>query len=267
MGTLARITAQRATDAAVQLAFARLRDLERCLSDYLPDSELNRATAEAAHRPVQLSPDLQTVLAYAQRIAVESNGAFDVTAGPLIRLWRQARRDRRLPSPADLAAARALSGFRLVTLRGGLLSLPARGMQLDLGGIAKGYAAGEACRLLRSHGTARALVAIAGDVVAGEGKWRVAIEHAGRLVRTVTLSRQAVSTSGDAEQFVQIEGVRYSHIVDPRTGLGLTGAPSVSVIAPSGMEADALATAVSVGGEQILRAHPRARAIVTPARS
>lgn len=268
MGTLARIVAHRATDAAVQFAFARLRELDRCLSDYRPDSELNRVTAEAAQRPVALSPDLRAVLEYAQRVAQESAGAFDVTAGPVIRLWRQARQDRRLPSAEQIREAQTRSGYQRLALRDGRLSAAVSGMQLDLGGIAKGFAADQALLLLRAHGVARAMVALAGDIVAGEGKWRIALEHRGRRVETVTLSRRAVSSSGDSEQFVEIDGVRYSHIVDPRTGWALVASPAVSIVARSGMEADALATAVSVGGTallpRLLKSHPGARAVVTP---
>jgi len=263
MGTLARIVAEGATDAAVQLAFARLRELDRCLSDYQAESELNRAVREAAVRPVALSADLAAVLGYAQKIARESEGAFDVTAGPFVRLWREARRLRALPPAAALAAARARCGYRMVTLRGAALSVSVPDMQFDLGGLAKGYAASQALRVLRAHGARRAMVAVAGDIAVAGGGWRIPVEHFGRVVERLVLRDAAVSTSGDAEQYVEIEGVRYSHIVDPRTGMALERSPAVSVVAPEGMEADALATAISVGGRGVMRGHGRARAIVT----
>lgn len=265
MGTLARITAQRATDAAVQAAFARLRDLERCLSHYQPDSELNQAVRTAAQRPVPLSRDLYTVLAFAQRVAAESQGAFDVSAGAVFALWRRTRQNNTLPTPAQIAQAQAISGYRQVNLRDGTLSLASPGMAFDLGGIGKGYGASEALRVLKSHGVSHALVAIAGDVAAGGGTWRIRLEHFGRPVETVQLSNAAVSTSGDTEQFVEIDGRRYSHIVDPRTGLGLVAAPAVSVIAPTGLTADALSTAAVLAGAGILRGHAHTRAIVTAA--
>ena len=264
MGTLARITAHRATDAAVQAAFARLRDLDRCLSNYRPESELNRAAREAAQHPVRLSRDLATVLAFAQRIAVETQGAFDVSAGAVIALWRSHRQTKTLPTPTQIAEAQAVSGYQKVTLRDSTLSLATSGLAFDLGGIAKGYAATEALRVLKAHGAGQALVAIAGDIAAGGGQWRIAIQHFGRTVETVKLSNAAVSTSGDTEQFVEIDGARYSHIVDPRTGLGLVGAPAVSVIAPTGLEADALSTAAVLSGAGVLKGHGHTRAIVTP---
>ena len=266
MGTLARITARggsdRAADAAVQLAFARLRELDQRLSDYLPESELNRAVRQAVQRPVALSADLATVIAYAQRLAAESAGAFDITAAPLTHLWRQARRLGQLPVPEALAQARALCGYQKLTLADGALSLALPGMQLDLGGLAKGYAADQALRVLRGHGVSHALVALSGDIAVA-GRWTVALQHFGQTVERVRLHNQAVSTSGDTEQFVEIAGRRYSHILDPRTGFGLTGAPAVSVIARSGLEADALSTAVVIAGRRLLAAHPHTRAVVT----
>jgi thiamine biosynthesis lipoprotein len=242
---------------AAQAAFSRVRALDQALSDYREDSELMRLCQEAGKEPVRVSTDLFTVLARAQEASRWSQGAFDVTIGPLTRLWRRARRQRQLPSSQELHEARKLVGYEKVVLdpQRQTVHLTKAGMLLDLGGIAKGYAADAALAVLREHGIRSALVAAGGDIVVGEppphaAAWRIGIapldDPQRPPTRTLALVRAAVSTSGDAEQFVEIDGVRYSHILDPRTGLGLTGRRSVTVIAPDGTTSDSLATAVSV---------------------
>jgi thiamine biosynthesis lipoprotein len=252
MGTLVRIQLYAAEEAeaaaAFRLAFARIAELDAALSDYRPESELNRLCRAAAGRPVAIGPDLMTVLAASQRLAEESGGAFDVTIGPVTDLWRQ----HRVPDAAALRDATARTGYRKLHLDAahGTATLDEAGMQLDLGGIAKGYAADQALAVLRKLGLSSALVAMSGDLAIGAappGKagWTVA---AGIPARTLELANAAVSTSGDTEQHLDAGGVRYSHIVDPATGMGLTHAPVVTVIARRGIEADALATAVSILG-------------------
>ena len=193
----------------------------------------------------------------AQNLAVRSNGAFDVTAGPVIRLWRRARRQRALPEADRIAAALDLTGFRWLTLdaKQQTAQLAKPGMLLDVGGIAKGYAADEALKTLKRAGIERALVALGGDIAVsnpppGKKGWTIEIASlnlpGAPKPRALLLHNAAVSTSGDAEQFVEIGGIRYSHIIDPRTGKALTGRRSVTVVAPNGIDSDALATAVSV---------------------
>jgi thiamine biosynthesis lipoprotein len=248
-----------AAERAARAAFARVADLDRVMSDFKPDSELMRLCAKAGGAPVRISEELFFVLSRAQGVAGQSDGAFDVTVGPLSRLWRQARKTRRLPEPDDLARAKALVGYRNLVLdatnRTARLLKP--GMQLDLGGIGKGYAADEALAVLKKHGVTRALVAAGGDIAVGgpppgaEG-WSVGIaplEDANRKpTRHLLLHDAAVSTSGDFEQHLEIDGKRYSHIIDPRTGLGLTERLSVTVVAPKGVVADPLTKVVSVLG-------------------
>jgi thiamine biosynthesis lipoprotein len=184
-----------------------------------------------------------------------------VTIGPVVRLWRRARRLRQLPDATRLAQARALVGYRKVILDpdNRTVRLVLTGMQLDLGGIAKGYAADEAMAVLRSHGVTSALVAAAGDIVVsnappGKAAWTIGIaplEGADQPPdQYLELENSAVSTSGDAEQFVEIDGTRYSHIIDPKTGVGLTGHSHVTVVAGDGITADSMATAVSVLGPE-----------------
>jgi thiamine biosynthesis lipoprotein len=191
---------------------------------------------------------------------VRTGGAFDVTVGPLSRLWRRARVTGEPPDPAAVAAAKALVGYQHVELPSpGTARLTMAGMLLDLGGIAKGYAADQALAALRVHGASRALVAIGGDVAVGDappGKdgWIVAVAPlgpaAGGDVAPLTLRHSAVSTSGDAEQHFERNGTRYSHILTPRTGHSLDGRRGVTVVASDGLTADGLATAVSVLGRE-----------------
>jgi thiamine biosynthesis lipoprotein len=247
MGTVFRITlfADDGRDA-LRAAFDRVAELDNELSDYKPDSELMRLCRNGYGRAVQVSNDLFRVLKTALQLSVDSDGAFDVTLGPVIRLWRL----KKVPDQAQLAEARKLVGYRNVVLADGTVELKLSGMQLDLGAIAKGFAAEEALKVLRARGISRALVAASGDLAIGDpppGKnaWTVALEPLNDR-RVMELSNTCVGTSGDAEQFTEAGGVRYSHIVDPRTGMGLTKRIGVSVISTDGMLADALGTAVSL---------------------
>ncbi len=247
---------------AAAAVFARIDTLNRRLSDYLAESELNRLSATAGTgRDVPVSDDLWTVLAAAQRLAEATDGAFDVTVGPLTRLWRHAARRSELPPAEELEKARRAVGYRHVRLDpdARTVRLVQPGMRLDLGGIAKGYAADEALAVLRTFGITQALVDAGGDVALGEPPpaapgWRVAVsavDENGEVVQEARLlARSAVATSGDTYRFVEVDGVRYSHLLDPRTGLGLTDRSLVTVVAPTGMQADALASAVGVLGPE-----------------
>ena len=240
-------------------AFARIASLNATMSDYDKASELMRLCAKAGGPPVPVSAELFFVLSRAQEVSRQSGGAFDVTVGPVVKLWRKARKQRKLPDADKLAEARALVGWRNVRLDADqrTVQLLKAGMQLDLGGIAKGYAADEALAVLKKHGLERALVAAGGDIAVAAPPpdadgWKIAIatlpgeKDPGRLI----LHHAAVSTSGDAEQFVEIDGKRYSHIVDPRTGLGLVGRMSATVVARRGIDSDSLTKVVAVLGAE-----------------
>jgi thiamine biosynthesis lipoprotein len=261
MGTTFRIvlyaadkeTAERAKTAA----FARVAEVDGIMSDYKKDSELMRlcrAFAKEVGEPVRVSEELFFVLSKAEELSKASDGAFDVTVGPVVQLWRLARRTQQLPDAKELSDAVTKVGYRKVRLdpKARTVRLLTPGMQLDLGGIAKGYAADEALKLLREKfGITRALVAAAGDIACGDpppdrDAWAVDIAPIakGQKPRPLRLANAAVSTSGDLEQFVEINGVRYSHVVDPKTGLGVTGRRSVTVIARKGITADSMTKAV-----------------------
>jgi thiamine biosynthesis lipoprotein len=263
MGTLFRIVVhapdEKRARKAAQAAFDRIDQLDRIMSDYKEDSELMRLCARAGGAPVVVGPDLFSVLRTSQELARRSEGAFDVTVGPVVRLWRRARRQRVFPGAAKLKEALGLVGHELMVLneKNGTILLQKKGMLLDLGGIAKGYAADEALKVLVQEGMPRSLVAAGGDVAVGEPPpgntgWRVGIapmeSPEQKPTRFLILKNAAVSTSGDAEQHVEIDGKRYSHILDPRTGLALVGRSGVTVIGPNGTTSDSLATAASVLG-------------------
>lgn len=253
-------------EAALTAAMVRIAELDKKLSDYDLQSELSKLSetslATASQAPhfsrVRVSDDLWMVLAESQRLSQASAGAFDVTIGPLTKLWRRARRWKELPDSAALATAQAAVGFPHLRLdpadRTAQLQKP--NMRLDLGGIAKGYAAEEGLKAIKEQGMERALVRASGDVAAGapppgEHGWRVGIaplDPREAPIRFLSLTNCAVSTSGDAHQHLVVDGQRYSHILDPRTGSPVAGRSSVTVIAPHGMMADGLATAASVLG-------------------
>ncbi|HWG44773.1 MAG TPA: FAD:protein FMN transferase [Gemmataceae bacterium] len=244
---------------AAKDAFTRIESLNGIMSDYQETSELMRLCAKAGGPPVPVSADLFVVLSRAQEVSRQSGGAFDVTVGPVVKLWREARKRKKLPDAKKLAEARTLVGWRNIRLdeKKRTVQLLKPGMLLDLGGIAKGYSADEALAVLKKHRLDRALVAAGGDIAVsgpppGAEGWKIAIarlpgeKDAGRLI----LHDAAVSTSGDAEQFVEIDGNRYSHIVDPRTGIGLLGRMSVTVVARKGIESDSLTKVAAVLGPE-----------------
>src|SRR5579871_596707 len=246
-------------ERACAAAFERFAALDTIMSDYRDDSELMRLCARAGGAPVRVSKDLFRVLQRSQEVAQRSDGAFDITCSPIVRLWRKARKTHQLPSAEEIEHARALVGWRKLRLdphaRTAQLLMP--GMQLDLGGIGKGYADDCAQQTLRRYGISRALVQAGGDIVVsgpppGQAGWKIQVANASKAANAPLLlfSNTAISTSGDDEQFVEIDGKRYSHIVDPRTGQALTDRIAVTIIARDGLTSDGLSTAVSVLGAE-----------------
>jgi thiamine biosynthesis lipoprotein len=249
LGTIVRVVCYaKSADvakAAAEAAFEVMRDVNRVMSDWSEDSELSRLSAAAGSGPRPVSPGLMEVLAASQDYARLSQGSFDITVGPLVRLWRAARKDRILPSPEAIAEARSKSGWEKLVLDRvqGRAELKVAGMRLDLGGIGKGLACDRALAAMKALGVTCAFVDTGGGMALGDpppGKpgWRIAM--LGDAKRLLILSNCGVATSGDTEQFVEIDGVRYSHLVDPSTGMGLRRQEMATVVAPSGMEADAL---------------------------
>ncbi len=247
---------------ASEAAFQRIKVLDSIMSDYDSTSELMRLSKSSGSRQaLRISPELQYVLCRSIDLSQRTNGAFDVTVGPYVRLWRRARRQKRLPDSDRLAEAEESVGWRLLHLHSGncTVSLAKPNMRLDLGGIAKGYAADQALDVIRRNGISRAMIDASGDIVMGApppGRpgWQIGIAPLespdSSPSRMLSLHNCAVATSGDAFQYVEIDGVRYSHLVDPATGIGLTGRSSVTVVATDGITADSLASAVSVLGPE-----------------
>jgi len=248
---------------ALDRAEREVRDIESLMSVHLRDSEISRFNAASSGVPFPLSADTLTVLTQAQRFAEVTDGAFDVTCYPLVRLWAEAREANRLPTAEEIARARRRVGmFHLRFDPDGVTKL-VDGVQVDLGGIAKGYAVDRALLAIKSAGLPGGMVNIGGDLrcfgtTETRSPWRIGIAdpfREGKLCTSLALHDAAVATSGDYARFYEIAGHRYSHILDPRQGLPVEQTHSVTVIslatkeAPaSAAKADAWATALTVLG-------------------
>lgn len=253
--------------AAAAAGFARIAALEDVFSDYRAGSELSRLNGRAGGDDAfPVSAEMAVVMRTALDVARATRGAFDPTSGPLVSLWREARRTRQLPAADRLAAARDLVGWQWVEhdAAAGTIRLRKTGMRLDLGGIAKGFTLQAALRVLAAAGAPTALIEAGGDVVVGPAPpnasgWRIDVPGADATFAAAAsqLVHGAIATSGPTAQFVEIDGRRYSHVIDPATGLGVTHDVVARVIAADAAVADALATALAVTG-------PRGAAAIAP---
>lgn len=244
--------AANATDAC----FRRIAELNAIFTDYDPTSELMRLCAPESIYPRTVSAPLYDLLKRALTLAEQTQGAYDPTCGHLSNLWRRSKRQGKLPPAERLQKAIAATDWRRVTLHPGSaeVSLTA-GTLIDLGGIAKGYAADECLRVLKQQGITRAVVQAGGDTAVGdpppgESGWEITLRTDAQVETKVRLANRAVSTSGDLYQFIELEGRRYSHILSPKTGLGLTKHIACSVFASDCTTSDALATAMCVLGRE-----------------
>lgn len=236
---------------ASKLAFKRASELVNIFSDYDQSSEIKRLLRSKVGEPHPVSQDLMKVLQFSKDLCHKSDGAFNPTAAPVIRLWRQARKTSQLPSVSDLEAMLGQIGFDAfkIEAEANTVTLLSKGAELDFGAVAKGYIGDEIIRVLNKNGISISCYEAGGDIVLGDSPpqldgWAIDIGSAvDGSRRTLSLKNCAISTSGDTQQFVEINGRRYSHVVDPRTGLGVTARRTSFVIAPSGMLSDALATA------------------------
>ena len=257
MGMPVRIVMHAATDSiariAARAAFKRIAELDSDLSDYRSNSELRRIERNARNW-VTVKPTTFAVLQRSIEIAQASDGAFDPTIGPLVRLWRTARQNRKLPSTQSIRTASKLVSYRYLELDSSRFAvrLSKRGMQLDLGGIAKGYILDQAMRVLRERAPS-AMIEAGGDIRVGLSPpespgWRIQVPGADSAFarQAAALQNAALATSGSTAQFVEIGGLRYSHVIDPRTGRALTSNVIANVIARDGATADAVATALTI---------------------
>lgn len=233
--------------------------IDRLMSHYKTDSPLSRINREAATSPVTVEPELFDFITESILYSRESDGAFDITVGPLMKVWGFFRGDGRLASGHDVEDARSLVGSQHIILDAEhrTIRFDRPGVELDLGGIAKGYAVDRAVSLLRARHVAAALVSAGGSTIYGLGVppthngWMVTIQDptdSRKSAREVELKDRALSVAGSSEKFFEVHGVRYSHIMDPRTGRPVQGVLSVAVITETGTQGDALDDAFFVLG-------------------
>jgi thiamine biosynthesis lipoprotein len=235
----------------VREALDEVDRIDRLMSHYKKDSPLSEINRNAAKGPVRVEAELFDFISECSKYSRESDGAFDITVGPLMKAWGFFRDEGRLPSDSELSKARANTGYRHIILdeKERTVRFDRDGVELDLGGIAKGYAVDRAVALLKSRGIERALVSAGGSTIYGLGSppdssgWEIEIQDPidhRKTAATINLNNRALSVSGSYEKFFEVDGVRYSHIMDPRTGLPVQGLLSVAVVAETGTAGDAL---------------------------
>ncbi|MFT6575898.1 MAG: thiamine biosynthesis lipoprotein [Akkermansiaceae bacterium] len=272
MGTLFKIISYASEPKEGYAAMENALDLAEAFgdraTDYDPNSELNQLTKSPLNTPIKVSDHLFQVLLLGQKLALQTEGIFDPTYGPLTHLWRETRRSKRVPSPQEIAAAKERCGIKNLTFdeKNQTITILRDDLQLDLGGIAKGFAADLIFDHLKKQGFPQTLVAAAGDLRLGNSPpdkegWTIGLRTF-RLTPTSTLPLKncAVSTSGDLFQSVMSEGKKYSHLIDLRTGLGLTTRRAASVILPEAKLTDPLATAACLSDhpKSLLEHYPKA---------
>ena len=263
---------------AVTAAFDEVRRVDSLLSNYKQDSELSRINREAGSGEVQVSPEMSTLLGRCLRYSDASEGAFDITVGALVKAWGFYEGEGSMPRPWTLWWARRNSGYQHIELDEvqSTVRFLRSGIQLDPGGIGKGYAVDRAIAVLREYGVQRALVSSGtssifalGTPPDNSGGWDLDLRVADTTdddFMTVTLKDEGLSTSGSYEKFFEKGGTRYGHILDPRTGRPALGMTAVSVIGPTATDTEAWSTAVYVNGTEWARRHgvPHARVLLCP---
>jgi thiamine biosynthesis lipoprotein len=268
--TVAIYGANRArTEAAADAALDEAQRLDALLSNYQPESEWSRVNRTASSGPVHISPELFHLLAACLDYSRESEGAFDITVGPLMKIWGFYKSSGHLAPPAEVKLALAKVGYRHVHLDAAAQTVrfDTRGVELDPGGIGKGYAVDRMVEILRQRGVDRALVAGSDSSIYGLGAppdeprgWEVSLRdprHAGATVAHVFLKDASLSTSGSTEKFFRADGRTYSHLMDPRTAYPAKGTLSVSVVAPHTIDSEAWGKPYFVNGRQWTEAHRR----------
>jgi thiamine biosynthesis lipoprotein len=262
MGTVFTITIEGSGNhmEAAEAAFAEIRRIDRLLSTYKPDSEISRVNRRAAQEPVAVGPDFLNVLAASRVYYDLSGGVFDPTIRPLMEIWKEARRENRLPTGEQLQKAAALVDLSKVKVdpQAHAVRFLQEGMSLDFGGIAKGYAADRAIEVLKAHGVTRAIIDAGGNFYAlgtplDKPQWEAGIRHPlkhDEVIMRFPISDKGVATSGSYERFFEIGGKKYSHIINPHTGRPVEGMLSATIVADDAIAADALSTSVFVLGPE-----------------
>jgi len=263
LAAVTRHRERRHAEEALEQAEETLRAVEARMSAWLTDSEISRFNAAETGEEVPLSPETLAVLRTAREASTQTGGAFDVTCGPVIELWKQAAQRGIAPTEAKLTAARAASNWDFIELKDTCAIKRNAAACVDLGGIAKGYAIDQAAEALRRAGIAGGLIDVGGDLAcfghqADGQSWSVDVRDPfgpGRLAR-IRVRNAAVATSGNYARYAEIADKRYSHIVDPRTGQPAETTQSVTVVALTATTADIWATALSVLGSEGLNELP-----------
>jgi thiamine biosynthesis lipoprotein len=241
---------------AMQAVESRVESLENIFSRYREGSGIDRLNDAGSGCVEKLSPDLVNLIKRSKHWHEKSRGAFDVSVGPLVDLWKSSAKKGELPATTKISEARSSVGMQHVQIHDDRVCLNRNEMNFDLGAIAKGAILDEVAKVLSDHGAERGVVDAGGDVAAfGNGVFRVGIQDPkgkarGELIGVLTVPPGGVVTSGDYERYVTIDGKRYSHIIDPRTGMPVESLVSVTVVGPNATDADALATAISVMGKE-----------------
>ncbi len=248
--------------STVNAAFDEARRLDAMLSNYKPASEWNGVNRNAARKPVRVSPELFRLLATCMMYSRQSEGAFDISVGPLMKLWGFYDGPRRVPDRTEILAALSAVGYEHVHLDNDrqTVSFDRSGVEMDPGGVGKGYAVDRIVDILRQNGFRTALVSGSGSSIYGMGAppdhpkgWQIQIMdpwHTESTVAAVFLKDMSISTSGSYEKFFRSEGQTYSHIMDPRTGYPAQGSVSVSVVAPRTLDSEVWAKPYFVNGRQ-----------------
>jgi thiamine biosynthesis lipoprotein len=252
--------------------------LNHIFSNYDSSSELSKINASAGLLPYKMSRAMLDLVQKSQYAYIQSKGAYDISIGPLSSLWRKARKAKLFPEASTVLATKKLVGFAQVKInkRLGTIFLPNANMQLDFGGIAKGYIAQWVINFLKANGIQQALVDAGGDIVMSgpplnQKGWLIGVnlpETTDQLLnKKLQLSNCSVATSGDVYQFIEYKGVKYSHIINPLTGYGVTNLRNVTIVAKTGATADWLATACSIlpikEAKQLAISHQAALLITT----
>ena len=242
--------------SAARVGFREISRIEDIMSAYKPDSELCSLNKTGEQ---EISRELLYVINKARYTSVLSNGAFDITCKPLIDLWHNAKKTNEVPNTQNILDVLSVVGYRNISIKNNNVKFNKAGMKIDLGGLAKGYAVDMAMDLIRKYDIKGALVDAGGDIRAigkqEDGKlWEIGIKHPrerNRIIGLINLKNSAVATSGDYERFFMLNGKRYSHIIDPRTGYPKDNQIiSVSVLSSDCLTCDSLATALTVLGEK-----------------
>lgn len=256
MGTLVEITAIPANEKAIKEAFNEMRRIDALMNIYREESEVSLLNREGEAR---VSKETLEVIKKSIEFSRLTGGAFDITCGPLVNLWKRAKKKKKIPTTEEIKEVVSLVGYEKLVLEGNWVRFKEKGMQIDLGGIAKGYAVDKAIEVLKKNGVRQALVNAGGDLYAlgkasqGE-KWQIGIQHPrqeGKILTIIKVKDGAVATSGDYQRYFMLEGKRFAHIVNPMTGWTVQDVPmSVTIIAPDAVSADALATGIFVLGPE-----------------